>query len=165
MHKDQNEYKISHYFLVEAESAECGKEQVLRYLEGNQLITYANLVIRDEEVIGSKDRRFWPTLERGVQKNLNFATSLVDTLKNEGVTTLDDLVHMQEGYLTKVLHTLTHLLDGFIGVDSILYNLVEDSHRVSLELRETIENKAEQYWLLPVRTGMLEASVLHERKQ
>ncbi|PID72439.1 MAG: hypothetical protein CSB34_02155 [Desulfobulbus propionicus] len=165
MQKDQSEYKISHYFLVEADTAKLGEEQVHHYLKGNQLVTYSHLVIREEEVIGSKDQRFWPTLNRGVQKNMNVAISLVDTLKEEGVTTLEELVQMREGYLTKVLHTLAHLLDGFIGVDSIFYNLVEDSHRVTSGLRETIDNEVEKFWLIPVRTGMLEASVLHERKE
>ncbi len=92
---------------------------------------------------------------------MDFALSLVETLKDEGVETLDGLVQMEEGYLTKLLHTLTHLLDGFIGVDSVFYNLVEDSHRISRTLKMSVDTECEKYWLIPVRTGMLEASVLH----
>ena len=161
MNAEQQQYKISHLFLVEAESPQEGTEQVEHYLKGNQLITYSDLVIRPEEIIGSKEGRFWPMLEKGIAKNMDFALSLVETLKDEGVETLDGLVQMEEGYLTKLLHTLTHLLDGFIGVDSVFYNLVEDSHRISRTLKMSVDTECEKYWLIPVRTGMLEASVLH----
>ncbi len=147
--------------MVEAENSLAANQQVKHYLKGYQLITYADLVIRPEEIISGKDTRFWPTIDEGVVKNLQFAGSMLTTLKKEGVATLDDLLQMEEGYLTKVLHTLTHLLDGFIGVDSVFYNLVEDSHRVRVGLKEIIEENREQYWLIPVRTGMLETSVLH----
>jgi hypothetical protein len=68
---------------------------------------------------------------------------------------------LQQGYVTKVLHTLTHLLDGFIGIDSVFYNLVEDSHWASEGLLKALQDTAGEYWLVPVRTGKLEASVLH----
>lgn len=161
MNAEQQQYKISHLFLVEAESPEEGTEQVEHYLKGNPLITYSDLVIRPDEIIGSKEGRFGPMLEKGIAKNMDFALSLIETLKSEGVETLDGLVHMEEGYLTKLLHTLTHLLDGFIGVDSVFYNLVEDSHRISRTLKMSVDTEREKYWLIPVRTGMLEASVLH----
>jgi len=38
---------------------------------------------------------------------------------------------------------------------------VEDSHWVSEELSEAIRGQSDEYWLVPVRTGMLENSVLH----
>lgn len=161
MNAEQQQYKISHLFLVEAESPQEGAEQVAHYLTGNQLITYSDLVIRPDEIIGSKEGRFWPMLEKGIAKNMDFALSLVESLNDEGVETVEDLVHMEEGYLTKLLHTLTHLLDGFIGVDSVFYNLVEDSHRISRTLKKSVDAEYEKYWLIPVRTGMLEASVLH----
>ncbi|MBM9515052.1 hypothetical protein [Desulfogranum marinum] len=161
MNAEQQQYKISHLFLVEAESAQEGAERVAHYLTGNQLITYSDLVIRPDEIIGSKEGRFWPMLEKGIAKNMDFALSLVESLKDEGIETIEDLVHMEEGYLTKLLHTLTHLLDGFIGVDSVFYNLVEDSHRISRTLKKSVDAQHEKYWLIPVRTGMLEASVLH----
>ena len=161
MNAEQQQYKISHLFLVEAENPQEGAEQVEHYLKGNPLITYSDLVIRSDEIIGSKEGRFWPMLNKGIAKNMDYALSLVDTLKEEGVETIEELVHMEEGYLTKVLHTLTHLLDGFIGVDSVFYNLVEDSHRISHTLKKSVDAEREKYWLIPVRTGMLEDSVLH----
>ena len=49
-----------------------------------------------------------------------------------------------------MLHVITHLLDGFFGIDSYFYNLVEDSHWVSEELRATIKTSPSRYWLIAV---------------
>ena len=155
------EYPISHYFLVRAKTTELAARHVERYLAGNQLISYAEFFVSAEEVLGGTQAKFWETLELGLEANDVFARQMIDHLKEEGVTTLEQLLDLKQGYATKLLHTLTHLLDGFIGIDSVLYNLVEDSHWVSAELHEAIRASAGEYWLVPVRTGMLESSVLH----
>jgi hypothetical protein len=87
--------------------------------------------------------------------------TLYRRLKEEGVTSLDQLPHLEQGYVTKVLHTLTHLLDGFIGIDSVFYNLLEDSHQVSGSLAADIQASPTAYWLVPIRTGKVAASILH----
>lgn len=155
------EYPISHYFLVRSQSVQLAGRHVERYLAGNQLISYAEFFVRQEEVLQGRDAGFWPTLEKGLAANSAFGQRMLNHLKEEGVTTLDQLLELQQGYVTKVLHTLTHLLDGFIGIDSVLYNLVEDSHRVSAVLAKAIHAAPTQYWLVPVRTGKLATSVLH----
>lgn len=155
------EYPISHYFLVRTQTAEQAARHVERYLAGNQLISYAEFFVYSHEVLGGTHAQFWATLERGVAANDVFARQMLDHLKDEGVTTLEQLLQLKQGYATKLLHILTHLLDGFIGIDSVLYNLVEDSHWVSAEVRAAMRARAEEYWLVPVRTGMLESSVLH----
>ncbi len=160
MNEQQKNYKVSHIFLVQEEDCQAGKELVFRYLDRNPLITYADMLVRDEEVMNGAGDRFWSTVEQGIRKNMDFASSMLTILKDEGVQSLDDLLTMKEGYLTKVLHTITHMLDGFIGVDSIFYNMVEDSHRMSGQLRKNIQETPEHYWLIPVRTGMLEHSVI-----
>ena len=155
------DYPISHYFLVCSQSGKAAGLHVERFLAGNQLISYADFFVRSEEILNGVDDRFWPTLEQGVAANKIFARRMLDHLKKEGLSTLDQLLELKQGYATKVLHTLTHLLDGFIGIDSVLYNLVEDSHQVSEVLTEAIHNTPVKYWLVPLRTGKLEASVLH----
>ena len=155
------DYPISHYFLVHSRSEELAGRHVERYLAGNQLISYAEFFVRTEEILNGTGAHFWRTLEHGLAANDSFARRMLDHLKEEGVTTLDQLPDLEQGYVTKVLHTLTHLLDGFIGIDSVFYNLVEDSHRVSAVLTQSIRTTPAEYWLVPVRTGKLEASVLH----
>lgn len=155
------EYPISHYFLVRAQNADLAARHVERYLDGNQLISYAEFFVHADEVLSATHAQFGETLARGLAANNAFARQMIDHLQEEGVTTLEQLLHLKQGYTTKLLHTLTHLLDGFIGIDSVLYNLVEDSHWVSAELSEAMHTKACEYWLVPVRTGALESSVLH----
>lgn len=155
------DYNISHYFLVRAENSYDACEHVEQYLDKNQLITYADLVIKDEEVLQGRSREFWPTVEKGLERNRQFALKMLDYLKEEGVRSLDDLITLQQGYTTKILHTLTHLLDGFIGVDTSLYNLLEDSHQISDMLRADIKSSPDVYWVIPVRTGQVKQSVLH----
>lgn len=155
------EYPISHYFLVRAESAQLAALHVERYLSGNQLISYAEFFVQAEEALGKEHDKFWDTLGMGLVANDVFARRMLEHLKEEGATSLEDLLFIKQGYATKILHTLTHLLDGFIGIDSVFYNLVEDSHWVSDELSEAIRGQSDEYWLVPVRTGMLENSVLH----
>lgn len=155
------EYPISHYFLVRSQTAALAGRHVERYLDGNQLISYAEFFVRAEEVLNGGDALFRETLVLGLAANESFARRMLAHLKEEGVTSLDQLPDLRQGYVTKILHTLTHLLDGFIGIDSVFYNLVEDSHRVSEELEAAIQSSPTEYWLVPVRTGKLEASVLH----
>jgi hypothetical protein len=159
--KTSMDYPVSHYFLVHSQSGQSAGRHVERYLAGNQLIIYAEFFVRQEEILNGVDDSFWPTLAHGLAANTFFARRMLDHLKEEGLSTLDQLLELRQGYVTKVLHTLTHLLDGFIGVDSVFYNLVEDSHQVSGELNQAIHTAPAEYWLVPVRTGELAASVLH----
>jgi hypothetical protein len=48
-----------------------------------------------------------------------------------GYESLTDLASVPQGYESKLLHTITHLLDGFFGLDSFFYNLVEESNWIS----------------------------------
>lgn len=156
------EYPVSHSFLVRSQSAELSGQHVQRYLDGNQLVRYADLLIRQDDILNAADHDFWLLLEQGLQANTAFTKRMLTHLKEEGITRLDQLLDMNQGYATKVLHTLTHMLDGFIGIDSVLYNLIEDSHRLSTSLAATIRNQPEEFWLVPVRTGKVQASVLHK---
>ena len=155
------DYPVSHTFLVHAETAALAGRHVERYLEGNQLITYARFFINEAEILAGTDPAFADVLERGLAANRAFGQRMLDHLHAEGVSRLDQLLDLEQGYVTKVLHTLTHLVDGFIGVDSVFYNLVEDSHRLSPALFATLQRDPGGYWLAPVRTGQVAASVLH----
>jgi hypothetical protein len=69
------------------------------------------------------------------------------------VESLGDLESLPQGYQSKTLHTLTHLLDGFFGIDSHFYNLIEGSHGVSAGLRGKIDSSPGGYMLLAVRAS------------
>ena len=156
------DYPISHYFLVRSQTATLSGQHVRRYLAGNQLITYTEFFVREGDILNAEDQRFWPLLEQGLEANLAFTARMIDHLKDEGIVSLDQLASLAQGYATKVFHTLAHMVDGFIGVDSVFYNLIEDSHQVSAPLAASIRNAPGEFWLVPVRTGRLQASVLHK---
>lgn len=155
------QYPITHYLLARAQSNTLAAQYVERYIAGSQLISYVEFFVQIEEVLASDHAQFWTTLEQVQAANRQFARRMLTHLQEEGVEMLDQLLELKQGYATKVLHTLTHLLDGFIGIDSAFYNLVEDSHWVSDSLAAEIRAQKGVYWLVPLRTGMLEHSVLH----
>jgi hypothetical protein len=99
-----------------------------------------------------------------VASNRTFAGNLIVELEETGITSLKELKDLPQGYPSKVLHTLVHILDGFIGADSAFYNLLEDSHWLSAKLQETIKENPEAYWLVPVLPGKLQYSVFHPKR-
>ena len=78
----------------------------------------------------------------------------LENLKEEGFESLEDIRSLEKGYLSKILHTIAHLQDGFIGIDSRFYNLEEDSHGVSRHLQQKIAATPHNYWILRV-TGRI----------
>ena len=75
---------------------------------------------------------------------------LIHELQESGYHTLVELAEIKQGYESKTLHTLVHLLDGFIGIDSKFYNLIENSHLISASLRREIKQTPAHYWLLQI---------------
>lgn len=151
---------VAHIFLAQARTAENACRHVERFLTDNPLLRYDHLQILPEEVNRADEEAFWDTMDEGLLANRSFAHRMISHLEKEGVKDLRQLVDLQQGYATKVLHTLTHLLDGFIGIDSVLYNLVDDSHDVSQNLRRAMRDNPSRYWLIRVRAGKVRASVL-----
>jgi hypothetical protein len=60
------------------------------------------------------------------------------------------LSELPQGFRTKMLHVITHFLDGFFGIDTYFYNLEEDSHWVSEQARRRIREAPSDYRLLSV---------------
>ena len=52
----------------------------------------------------------------------------MDELIKAKIYRAEDFHNIKQGYLSKTLHILSHFLDGFIGIDSYFYNLIDDSH-------------------------------------
>lgn len=151
---------IAHLFLAQAGTAEEACRHVERYLTGNPLLSYDTLQVLPEEANRGDEEAFWDTMDEGLLANRSFAHRMVGHLEKEGVQNLRQLAELRQGYATKVLHTLVHLLDGFIGIDSVLYNLIDDSHDVDHQLRRTMRDNPSRYWLVRVRAGKVHASIL-----
>jgi hypothetical protein len=138
-----------HIFLVEAESHEQALSQVVKFLSSYQLVRYDRFEVKREGIISVQDERFWEVLEKGLQKNYEILQGFIGELKSEGYQLVDDLRSLPQGYLSKLLHLIAHFVDGFFSVDSYFYNLIEDSHFLSLYLKRRMLRVRQNFYLIP----------------
>ena len=137
-----------HEFLVSGPDIETSRRKTLYFFAHNMLVRYDTVDI--VEVITAEHPEFWPRIERGEAANRKALAVLLAELRQEGYGQLEDIVRMDQGYQSKIFHTAAHLLDGFFGIDTYLYNLEDDSHWLSGESREKIAKAPHTYWLLKV---------------
>jgi hypothetical protein len=148
--KELQKPKYRHEILVRGKDLESCKSKVLRFFRDYQLVRYSSVIILEAESVPSSDPDFTARLQTAQIENRRLLHKLVEELRGEGINLLNDLENMPQGYRTKMLHVITHLLDGFFGIDSYFYNLEEDSHWVSDEMKRKIERSPVDYWLLPL---------------
>jgi hypothetical protein len=153
-----------HLFLAAGNSLAQARQQTTHFINTTQLVVYQSITIKDTEIRSGVWKHFWVEMETGIAANRAFCSTLLKELQETGLTDVEDLLAIQKGYPSKLLHILTHMLDGFIGSDSVFYNLVEDSHWLSEPLRSTIQQNPESYWLVPVWHGPITSSLLHPGK-
>jgi len=145
-----SEERATPIFLVEAADYDQGCKRVRHFLDKTALLKYDSIEFSPEySWIGSQPQ-FWQTLETGIAANRASVKELVSELKESGFHQLEDLERMKQGYESKILHILVHLLDGFIGIDTSFYNLIEDSHQISLSLSDKIKQDPHKYILLQI---------------
>jgi len=150
--------------LVAGDSFAHCDQQVQKFFDLTTLVMYDYIKIRKHTSVSGSDSRFFEILDQAQQKNREFAQKLITEISQTGIKTTEDIINIDQGYLSKTFHLLSHILDGFIGIDSHFYNLLDDSHWLSQETRKLIENNPEHYWLLHVdgfTASPAEASLLH----
>jgi hypothetical protein len=154
-----------HLFLAVGDSRMQARQQAAHFMNTTQLVVYESITIIDTEIRAGDSKHFWVEIEKGITANRTFCNALLKELLQEtGLTKLEDLIAIKKGYPSKLLHILTHMLDGFIGTDSVFYNLVEDSHWLTEPLRSAIQKNPASYWLVPVWHGPVTSSLLHPGK-
>jgi len=152
-----------HMVLSEGESPEACRNQVINFFERTSLVRYDNVVV-DDVILSATDPKFSEELDLGLKRNRQTLRKFVEELGATGFETRNDLMAVDQGYNSKVLHIIAHFLDGFVGIDSVFYNLVEDSHWLSGDTREQIEEEPERFNLLFLKCYSLtpkEAALLH----
>jgi len=142
--------EVSLDVLVSGEDFVSCRHRVSRFFERTMLVRFDEVRIDEKESINAADRAFLVRLDGGISANRKTVSELAANLKQEGCSSLEELQDLEKGYLTKMLHTIAHLLDGFIGIDSRFYSLEEDSHTISNGLREQIAAQPQQFWILRV---------------
>ena len=156
--------EVTHLFLVEGEGCAACKQLVERFLARTQLVKYDVIRIENERCQPAQALGFWPAAEAGVAANRLFVEELTSELTAGGYMGIKDFLSEAEGFPSKTLHIIAHVLDGFFGIDSSFYNLIEDSHWISAGLRKRIEAAPERFWLIAVEgraASQATASAIH----
>jgi hypothetical protein len=161
---DKNDQR--HLFLATGNSLEQARGQAAHFINTTQLVIYQSITINDKKIRSGASKKFWTDIEEGIAANHLFCHSLMQELQDAGsLHKIADLLNIQQGYPSKLLHILTHMLDGFFGIDSNFYNLIEDSHWISDRLRTSIQQNPKGYWLVPVWHGKVTIALLHRNKK
>ncbi|MFZ5775161.1 MAG: hypothetical protein ACOY3Z_06740 [Thermodesulfobacteriota bacterium] len=145
---------VTHRMLAMAPDMERASAHVLRFLDRTQLVRYDAVRVVAADSCGATDPRFWPWLEEGISGNRQVLDKLLSELRSAGTRDFADLPGLPQGFQSKILHTMAHLLDGFFGIDSQFYCLPEDSHWVGPGLRKQIETSPEDFWLITVEATL-----------
>jgi hypothetical protein len=146
--------EILHDILIAGPDFESCRRYVERFFARTMLVRYDEVACRESDSVNGVGEDFWATIAEGIKVNREILGKFLANLKEEGFETLDDLQGLEKGYLSKMLHLIAHLQDGFIGIDSRFYNLEEDSHGVSRDLQQKMQASPHKYWILRV-TGRI----------
>lgn len=140
--------ETKHFLLVYGEGfAEC-ESRVSHFFEKNFLVRYDRIEICKEGSCSAESEGFWVSVKDSMQENLFAVAGLIKELQESGFHEISDLGKMKQGYESKLLHVITHMLDGFFGADTVFYNLEEDSHGLSESFAEKIHEQPEKFWMI-----------------
>ena len=142
--------EVPHRILVMGPDLERSSAHALRFLVQTPLVKYDTVRVIAAESCSGLDNRFWPWLEQGIAENRQVLEKLLADLRAAGTKNFQDILRMPQGFQSKIIHTVAHLLDGFFGIDSSFYSLPEDSHWLSDSTRNQIETTPEDFWLIKV---------------
>ncbi|MEW6518838.1 MAG: hypothetical protein AB1461_05445 [Thermodesulfobacteriota bacterium] len=138
----------SHLLLVAGEDFAGCRDNVLRFFHNTILVRYDGVSVIAEESLSALQDEFQARLADGVAQNRQRVEQLLAELRQEGFGDLGNWTAMPQGYPSKTVHEIAHLLDGFFGIDSTFYNLIDDSHWVSDLLLQEIGANPQRYWLI-----------------
>jgi hypothetical protein len=146
--KDLQKPIYRHSILVRGVDFQACKARILDFFQHYQLVRYSHITVLENESLPASDPGFGDRLHQAVLENRKILHELIGELQREGIRTLTNLEDMPQGYKTKMLHVITHLVDGFFGIDTFFYNFEEDSHWVTDDYRGKMTLEPSHYWLL-----------------
>ena len=142
--------EVPHRILVMGPDLETSSAHALRFIAHTPLVQYDTVRVIAAESCSGQDSRFRPWLKQGIAENRQVLSKLLADLRAAGTKDFQDLLRMPQGFQSKIIHTVAHLLDGLFGIDSTFYSLPEDSHWLGANLRKQIETSPEDFWLIKV---------------
>jgi hypothetical protein len=146
--KDLQKPLYRHTILVKGPDFQACKARILDFFQQYQLVRYSHIAVLENESLPASDPGFGDRLHQAVLENRKILHELIEELQREGIRTLNNLEDIPQGYKTKMLHVITHLVDGFFGIDTFFYNFEEDSHWVTDDYRKKMALEPSHYWLL-----------------
>jgi len=139
-----------HLMLVKCQTFDDAVKTVEAFFNHTMLVRYSKIEIDHEQSCGALDDFFFELLDQGLDDNRNVLERFINEFKSTGFENVNDFSQVEHGYPSKLLHIITHFLDGFIGIDTRFYNLVDDSHSLSEASLKKIKKKPKEYWLISV---------------
>ena len=144
-----------HIMLVSGPDRETCEHHVRLFFEKSQLVHYDSIEFDYNSTVNGTDPRFTELLDNAVAENHRILEELLAKLQQEGCTSLTDLLLLEQGFKSKLLHTMSHLLDGFFGVDSHFYDIDEISHWITENRRREIHTSPAKCWLMMVKASSI----------
>ncbi len=137
-----------HSVLVSADTFRNACTQVEEFFAITMLVRYDKIEIVREQCYAADDGNFSDILHNNIEANRQTLDKFITEFEKTGFKSVADLHRVECGYPSKVLHIITHFLDGFIGIDSTFYNLHEDSHWVSEAMKQEIMASPSSFWII-----------------
>lgn len=153
-----------HKVLLVGDTYDHCVDQVHRYFNLTSLVIYDCIEAVESKSFCGLDGPFFATVYEAEKHNRSTMQELIDELVASGIEKTSQLQNVDQGYLSKTLHILSHFLDGFIGIDSYFYNLIDDSHWLPSATAREIKKNPHNYWLIHIdcfATTPEEAGILH----
>lgn len=139
-----------HKMLLAGDSYDHCSEQVHKFFDLTSLVIYDCIESIEDKSFSGLDAAFFDRITQAESHNRRTVQDLIDELMKAKIRKTADFQHIEQGYLSKTLHILSHFLDGFIGIDSYFYNLIDDSHWLPPTTAKTIHKNPHHYWLLHI---------------
>jgi hypothetical protein len=141
---------IEHNLLVSGPDLETCVHHVRLFFEKSQLVHYDSIEIDHPHCMNATVPQFEKLIMQGVDANRQILSELLGKLTKEGCENLQDILTLPQGFQSKLLHTMSHLLDGFFGIDSKFYDIDEISHWITDNRRKQIKKSPETCWLIRI---------------
>ncbi len=138
----------SHTILVSAKNYKNACSQVQDFFDHTLLVRYDKITICRSKSYSGKNRKFTVELSQSIAANRKTLNRFIDEFAKTGFQQIEDFKEVECGYPSKLLHIITHFIDGFIGIDTTFYNLIDDSHWLPDHTRESIKKKPDHFWLI-----------------
>ncbi|MBU1564268.1 MAG: hypothetical protein KJ630_01405 [Proteobacteria bacterium] len=139
-----------HKVLLSGDSYEHCCNQLHKFFDLTSLVIYDCIECREELSFPGLDTEFSAHVAAAENYNRSTIKDLIAELVKSGIQQTTDLQHIAQGYVSKTLHILSHFLDGFIGIDSYFYNLLDDSHWLPAQTLQAIKDNPGHYWLIHI---------------